>query len=57
MQAGEQETRNRLLTELDDRQVIPASVIQTDVRPAPVARLSYDSDDDDLLDLIGDDEE
>lgn len=57
LQAGEQETRNRLLTELDDRQVIPASVIQTDVRPAPVARLSYDSDDDDLLDLIGDDEE
>lgn len=56
LQAGEQETRNRLLTELDDRPVIPASVIQADVRPAPIERLSYDIDDD-LLDLIGDDEE
>ena len=55
LQAGDQETRNRLLTELDDRQVIPASVIQA--RPEPVEILSYDSDDDDLLDLIGDDEE
>lgn len=55
LQSGEQETRNRLLTELDDRQVIPASVIQA--RPEPVEILSYDSDDDDLLDLIGDDEE
>ena len=57
LQAGEQETRNRLLTELNDRQVIPASVIQTGTRPEPVEILSYDSDDDDLLDLIGDDEE
>lgn len=56
LQGGEQETRNRLLTELDDRQVIPTSVIQADVRPAPIERLSYDIDDD-LLDLIGDDEE
>ena len=56
LQSGEQETRNRLLTELDDRQVIPASAIRTDVRPEPVERLSYDIDDD-LLDLIGDDEE
>ena len=56
LQAGEQETRNRLLTELDDRQVIPDSVIQTGTRPEPVERLSYDIDDD-LLDLIGDDEE
>ena len=56
LQAGEQETRNRLLTELDDRPIIPDSVIQTGIRPESVEILSYDSDDD-LLDLIGDDEE
>lgn len=54
LQSGEKETRNRLLTELDDR---PDVESMPKSKPEPVERLSYDAEEDDLLDLIGDDEE